>query len=376
MRSPAASSLRPRLRGSQGLLRRCGRVEALLERRQLLTGGVRAREQVVVVGGAEAAAGVADPLQLSLHVLDAVGLGLERGQEPTQVGAELAQPQLEIPQLLACAGELGCKPLERCERALGGGGEAGRAVALLGRKRLGRGLSSLGQLGDVAEPLPLGSERVLGPGLEALGRLDECGQLTQARFLAGRTAGQLLVPLPRGGQLAPRGPRLPTASELVLAAVGVEHVELVRRPCEPALLELAGHRDQALGGGGEILARHRAAPGVRPRAAVGEDAPSEHEARFVLGRELGEPGELLVLEEAVRQVELGLDVGLAGRGADRARVALRAEQEADRLGEDRLPGARLAGDRGQPGGGRELSLAHEDEILDPQATKQRSGCSG
>ena len=112
---------------------------------------------------------------------------------------------------------------------------------------------------------------------------------------------------------------------------------------------------------------------MRPSA---KHAPGEHEARFVLGRELGEPGQLLVLEEALRQVELGLDVGLTGRGADRARVALRAEQEADRLREDRLPGARLARDRGQPGSGRELSLAHENEILDPQATKQRSGCSG
>ena len=171
-------------------------------------------------------------------------------------------------------------------------------------------------------------------------------------------------------------PRLTTAAELLLAAVGVEHVELVRGPGEPALLELAGHRDQALGGGREILSRDRAAPGVRARAAVPEDTPGEHEAGLVLGRELGEAGQLLVVEEALRQVELGLDVGLAGRGADRAGVALRAEQEADRLREDRLPGAGLARDRGQPGGGRELSLAHENEILDPQATKQRSGCSG
>ena len=197
--------LRPRLRGRQGLLRRRGRVETLLERRQLLAGRVRSRQQVVVVGGAEAAAGVADPLQLALDVLDAVRLGLERGQEPAQVGAELAQPQLEIPQLLACACELGCEPFQRSERALGGGGEPRRPVALVGRERLGRGLSSLCQLGDVAEPLSLGSERVLRAGLEALGRLDERRQLAQACLLGGGAAGQLLVPLPRSGQLAPRG---------------------------------------------------------------------------------------------------------------------------------------------------------------------------
>ena len=104
--------------------------------------------------------------------------------------------------------------------------------------------------------------------------------------------------LPRRGQLAPREPRLAAAAKLLLAAVGVEHVELVRGPCQPALLELAGHGDQPLGGGSEVLARDRAAPRVRARAAVGEDAASEHEAGLVLGRELGETGQLLVLEEA------------------------------------------------------------------------------
>ena len=36
----------------------------------------------------------------------------------------------------------------------------------------------------------------------------------------------------------------------------------------------------------------------------------------------------------------------------------------------------LAGDRRQARGRRELSLLNEDEVLDPQATKQRPGCSG
>ena len=87
-------------------------------------------------------------------------------------------------------------------------------------------------------------------------------------------------------------------------------------------------------------------------------------------------GELLVLEEPLRQVELRLDVGLPGGGADRPGVTLGAEQEPDRLGEDRLSRTRLAGDRRQALGRRELSLPHEDEVLDPQATKQRPGGSG
>ena len=177
-------------------------------------------------------------------------------------------------------------------------------------------------------------------------------------------------------ELAPCDARLSASPELLLAAVRVEHVELVRGPGEPALLELARHRDQPLGCGREVLAGDRTPPRVGARTPVGEHATCENEAGLVLGRELGESRELLVLEEPLRYVELGLDVCLAGGGADRAGVALRAEQEPDRLREDRLARAGLAGDRRQPGGRRELSLPDEDEVLDPEATKQRSGGSG
>ena len=112
---------------------------------------------------------------------------------------------------------------------------------------------------------------------------------------------------------------------------------------------------------------------MRPSA---KDAACEHEAGFVLGRKVGETGQLLVLEKAVRQVELRLDISLTAAGPDRAGITLRTEQEADRLREDRLAGTGLAGDRGQAGRRRELSLTHEHEVLDPEATKQRFGGSG
>ena len=228
----------------------------------------------------------------------------------------------------------------------------------------------------MAQPLALVAQRLLAAGLEALGRLDERAQLVQPRLLGRRVARQLVVPPARRRQLAPGEPRVAPAPQLLLAEERVEDVELVRRPGEPALLELAGHRDQALRGGREILARDRPAPGVRARPPVREHAAREHETRLVLGRELRQRGELLVVEEAVGQVELGLDVRLGPRGADDARVALRTEQQPDRLGQDRLAGTRLAGDRGQARRGRELAVADEHEVLDPEATKQRSGCSG
>ena len=181
----------------------------------------------------------------------------------------------------------------------------------------------------MAQPLTLVPERLLAARLEALRRLDERRQLAQARLLGGGAAGQLVVPLAGGGQLAPGEPRLAAAAQLLLADERVEHVELVRRTAETALLELARHRDQALGGGCEILAGNGAPPRVCARAAVAEDAPGEHEAGLVLRRQLGEPAELVVVEEPVRDVELGLDVRLGACGADDARIALGAEQQSD-----------------------------------------------
>ena len=195
---------------------------------------------------------------------------------------------------------------------------------------------------------------------------------TSARSSASRASaaaasrGQLVVPPPRGAELAPGAPQLGAARELLLAREGVEQVELVRGPREAALLELARHRDQPLGRGRHVLARGAAAPRVGARAAVGEDAAGEHEPFLVLGPQLGERARLLVVEEARRRLELGLDVGLVAVGPDEARRRRGAEQEADRLRQDRLAGARLAGDRVQPRRERELGLADQDEILDAE----------
>ena len=67
-------------------------------------------------------------------------------------------------------------------------------------------------------------------------------------------------------------------------------------------------------------------------------------------------------------VELRLHVRLARSRADRGGLALDAQQEADRLGEDRLARARLAAEHVEPGGQLELGLANEDEVLDPEAS--------
>ena len=198
---------------------------------------------------------------------------------------------------------------------------------------------------------------------------------TSARSSASRASAaaaswrQLVVSPAGGAELAPGDPQRGASPELRLAGEPVEQVELVGGPGEAALLELPRHRHEPLGRGGHVLARSAAAPGIGARAAVREDAPCEHEPLLVLGPQLGKRARLLVVEEARRRVELGLDVRLVAVRPDERRVAARAEQQADRLGQDRLPGAGFAGDRVQPGPERELGLADQDEVLDAEPAK-------
>ena len=221
-------------------------------------------------------------------MLDPIRVGLQREQEGPQVGAELPQSQLQVAQLLARACELGSDSLERRNRPLGDSGQRRRAVAVLGRQRLGGRRGALGELGHVAQPVAIGVERCLGVRLEPLGRRHQRLQLGEPGRLRRRVARQLLVAPAGRTELAPRRPRLPAPASLLLAAEGVEHVELVRGPRQAALLELAGHGDEPLGGCGQVLPGHCPAPGVRPRAPVGEDAAREHEPRLVLRSELRE----------------------------------------------------------------------------------------
>ena len=91
------------------------------------------------------------------------------------------------------------------------------------------------------------------------------------------------------------------------------------------------------------------------------------EPRLVLRPQLRERLGAALLEEPVGHVELRLDVRLARGRPDGAGIALDAEQQADRLREDRLARAGLAAEDVEPGGQLELDLANQDEVLDPEA---------
>ena len=228
-----------------------------------------------------------------------------------QVGRDLAQPQLGVAQLVAGALELRRQPLQRRDRPLGEPDEPGGSLAVVGRERVrGRG-GALGELGDVAEPLALVAQRLLAAGLHPLGVLDERVQLGEPRLRERCVRRQLLVAPPRCQQLPPGGARLAPAAQLLLAAEPVEHLELVRRPREPPLLELARHRDHPLDRGADVLARSRTAPRIRARAPVAEDAAGDEQRVLVLGPELAE--RLQLLRVVREQVELRLDVRLRRR---------------------------------------------------------------
>ena len=194
-------------------------------------------------------------------------------------------------------------------------------------------------------------------------------QLRETRSDRGGVARELLVPPPRRDQLAPGELCLAPPLGLLGTAEGVEHVELKRRTRKPALLELPRHRDEALGRSGHIFPRDGSSPCIRPRAPVAEDAPRDHEPSLAFGSQLGQRSKLLVLEEAVGNVELGLDICLRPLRADRRHIGACPEEQPDRLREDRLPRAGLPCDCVQPGREGELRLADEDEVLDPERPK-------
>ena len=255
-------------------------------------------------------------------------------------------------------------------------GELGGAPAVVRRqRRSGRG-RGLRQLGDVPQPLAVGPQLLLALDRDLGGVLHERPQLGEPLRCRRRAAHELVVGTPGSLELAPRRAQPRAPAELLVAAVGIENVELIRRASQPALLELARHRHEPLGGGRHVLARRRAAPGVRARAPVPEHAPGDDDVFLAVGPQLEQRQDVVLLERARRRLELGLDIRIGALGAHERGVPARAEQQPHGLREDRLPRAGLPGDRVQTRGKLELGLADEDEVLDAQPTKQRSRGSG
>jgi hypothetical protein len=221
----------------------------------------------------------------------------------------------------------------------------------------------------VAHSFAFCAEPLLVVRLQALRVLDERAQLGDSSLGRRLARLELGVAAPRLERLPPRHARVSAPCSLLVADKRIQNVELVGGACKPSLLELPRHSDRPFGDHGEILTCRASSPRVGAGPSVGEDPAGQHEAVLALRAELRECFGTLLLEDRLRQIELRLDVRLVRARADEARVALRAEQETDRLGEDRLAGAGLAGDRVEAGVEREVGDADQHEVLDVQAAQ-------
>ena len=102
-------------------------------------------------------------------------------------------------------------------------------------------------------------------------------------------------------------------------------------------------------------------------------AAREHDLSGLRFDALAQLLELGLVEHARRQLEHALHVGLAGAGADDPGAGPAAEQEVERVREDRLAGAGLARDRRQPGSGTQLRALDQEKVLYTQLEKHAGG---
>ena len=279
---------------------RLERIRAVLERRELRRAPRRARarsspydshrKRRFVVG---------DPLELGLDLLEPVGLGFERVEEPPQLERRLAQAQLGVSQLVGGPRELRARsrpppPSARSARPTRPRRLRPPRARAPAPPAPAASASSLTWRSRSRSPRSASSASGARPSVSS----------TSARSSASRASSAAAPWLssswrrraaPSSRQAARSSARSRSCSS---PDERVEDVELVRGPGETALLELAGHRDQPLAGRGEILARRASAPRVRASAAVGEHAPGEHEPLLVLGPELGQRLQPLLVEQA------------------------------------------------------------------------------
>ena len=171
----------------------------------------RALEQLVVGHGAEAPPRGGHRVEPLLDLLEAAGVCVECGDERAQVGACVAQAQIDVAQLLGDAGELGRDRGERLERALGVRDELAAPSPSSGARAVGHGraLAQLGRRAGRARARPAARPP---RRLEVARVLDERAQL---RERAPRAPGVPRRPRPaararpraraRRRALAPRG---------------------------------------------------------------------------------------------------------------------------------------------------------------------------
>ena len=106
---------------------------------------------------------------------------------------------------------------------------------------------------------------------------------------------------------------------------------------------LAVDVDEVLGGLAQLRDGRRAAVDPGAALALGVDRPAQQQAPGIVGHRLSKPASASHGAEARRSVELGADLGPRRALAHDAGIAAAAERQLQRIHQDRLAGAGLAG---------------------------------
>ena len=225
----------------------------------------------------------------------------------------------------------------------------------------------------MAEALPLGSELgLLGGirlrGLDLLELVAEDVEVALPSALA--LADRLQLPL-QPDHLGVGVAVAAAAIEVLLPGEAVEGLELGAGEGQLAVLVLAVEGEQAAAD--RLQLRRRGHPALDEGAGApgGRDPAPENELLGVLRQPRGDLGQLGVVEHPLGQLEHPLDVGLLGARPDDLRPRLAAHDQVERVGEDRLPGSGLAGDRVQPRAEAELGALDQQQVLDPKLKQHR-----
>ena len=315
-------------------------------------------------------------LQALLHLLEAPGLGLQALGVAAQLGAEVlgldAQPGEASHQLV----ELGIDPRHAGSELFCGRERLGRApLPRLGGEGLGPAAGGGEQAVHPAQALAFAeqSRLLVLAGVEGIDLLDLEGEQVQvAVAAAGALAqlGQATVQLARAGV---SGRELIAQGQSVAPAEAVEQLELRRGQGEAPMLVLAEEGHEAAAERGQIGSRGRTPADERARAPVLPHPPGQRQLVAVVSDQVGQVGQLGLLQQPGRQLEHALDVGLGGARADDSGPGLATKQQVERVREHGLAGARLAGDRREPAAGAKLGPLDQEQVLDAQLEEHRSG---
>jgi hypothetical protein len=131
---------------------------------------------------------------------------------------------------------------------------------------------------------------------------------------------------------------------------------------------LAVDVDQALAQLAQLADGGRAAVDPGAALALGVDTAAQQQRSFAVIVEagLGQPG-----GQRPWAVELGGDLGARRALAHHAGVGAVAERELQRVDQDGLAGARLAGQRGEAGLQLQLECRHDDDVAQRQAAQHQ-----